>query len=210
MGGTHRVTAEPPTWCHRCEVNVEPEHWHWQKGSRYLLGGTWRCRVVKAKDGKKYHNKKSSTPEGRAAKVRWKEERYLNEYDRLYGRWKGYRRIDAVRGVETIERDLALRMMRMPCYYCEAPYSEGLDRVDNDLGHEESNVRPCCTWCNNIMSDLPSRAKDIMKPALKEMREAGIYEEWVPPTFRKVFAEKKELLDKIAADRASTPTDGDN
>lgn len=37
--------------------------------------------------------------------------------------------------------------LQQPCYYCGSP-CDGLDRIDNDLGHCKSNCIPCCTLCN--------------------------------------------------------------
>lgn len=40
-----------------------------------------------------------------------------------------------------------------PCYYCEEIYRRcgvGLDRINNSMGYELSNVLPCCGDCNTI------------------------------------------------------------
>jgi hypothetical protein len=43
------------------------------------------------------------------------------------------------------------------CTYCGAPPvgTNGLDRVDNELGYEHGNVVPCCSDCNYLKGSLP-------------------------------------------------------
>lgn len=51
------------------------------------------------------------------------------------------------------------------CFYCEAkPYNlnishckekyQGIDRINNDKGYENSNCLPCCKDCNSAKSNL--------------------------------------------------------
>lgn len=48
-----------------------------------------------------------------------------------------------------------INLISKNCTYCEGPLSSrvGLDRLDNDLGYNISNVVPCCKYCNSIRSD---------------------------------------------------------
>jgi hypothetical protein len=44
-----------------------------------------------------------------------------------------------------------------PCFYCGGILSEtggGLDRVNNNVGYVQGNVRPCCHPCNQAKSDF--------------------------------------------------------
>lgn len=58
-----------------------------------------------------------------------------------------------------------LQMSQLPCYWCgewnpstrkHRYYKEitfayhGLDRIDNERGHDADNVRPCCWLCNDL------------------------------------------------------------
>lgn len=67
-------------------------------------------------------------------------------------------------------------LTRMPCYYCgalpsvrrargETYEANGVDRVDNTLGYEATNVRPCCTTCNMAKKDMD--APDFISWALR-------------------------------------------
>ena len=99
-------------------------------------------------------------------------------------RYKAYRHRDGVLGRETLDRDSAVVLMRMPCFYCGILPSHGLDRIDNSLGHTQDNVRPCCEKCNYVLGDLPDAAKLLMIPALMEIHRHGALELWKIPTKR--------------------------
>jgi hypothetical protein len=40
-----------------------------------------------------------------------------------------------------------------PCYICKKEFSNGLDRIDNNIGYTEKNVYPCCFDCNRMKSN---------------------------------------------------------
>lgn len=57
----------------------------------------------------------------------------------------------------------AVKLFDKPCHYCgEKPnncrirqngqkiFYQGLDRVNNDIGYESTNVVPCCKYCNSF------------------------------------------------------------
>ena len=47
--------------------------------------------------------------------------------------------------------------LKNPCYYCggdlQCETGHSLDRIDNTLGYEHSNVLPCCGDCNKLRGD---------------------------------------------------------
>lgn len=60
------------------------------------------------------------------------------------------------------------------CVYCDEPpetrpaqrgrssiCASGIDRVNNNLGYDITNVVPCCTWCNRTKSNFD--VKDFIK-----------------------------------------------
>jgi len=74
--------------------------------------------------------------------------------------WPKYRIYEA--GAK--ERDLSfnltfeefMKYWKQPCVYCGQPIETiGLDRVDNSVGYEATNVVPCCKDCNRAKSVLP-------------------------------------------------------
>jgi hypothetical protein len=57
-------------------------------------------------------------------------------------------------------------LVAQPCHYCgrELPKTGGcLDRLDNDLGYEMTNVVPCCPECNSIRGEwlTPEEMKEV-------------------------------------------------
>jgi len=81
--------------------------------------------------------------------------------------YNSYKHRAHARGYEfSLKEDEFIAMTKMPCAICGLPPSQkfiqshgksgsvyfclytGIDRINNDLGYEEGNVRPCCKWCN--------------------------------------------------------------
>jgi hypothetical protein len=66
------------------------------------------------------------------------------------------------------------------CHYCFDPIiwkahtstkAINLDRKDNSLPHNKSNLVVCCGWCNSIKSDQLTYSEFILlSPILKEIR----------------------------------------
>lgn len=72
----------------------------------------------------------------------------------LESRWKTVRRDSKSKDKKYPENsrydftDDELKMfLQQPCHYCGFP-ADGLDRINNDLGHCKTNCVPCCTLCN--------------------------------------------------------------
>lgn len=83
--------------------------------------------------------------------------------------WRAYSKSALIRGFEwTLTREQFRAVCEQPCHYCGSPPSErqhrnlsgacktnGIDRIDSNLGYITSNVVPCCTICNLAKSDTP-------------------------------------------------------
>jgi len=94
----------------------------------------------------------------------------LNSGDGVMGVvYAGYRKNAIRRNIEfNISKEFFKEVTNKNCYYCGFPPSNyreiknyygdfkynGIDRIDNNVGYEESNCVPCCKKCN--------RSKDTM------------------------------------------------
>lgn len=151
-----------PDYCRQCKSSVASDHWYWQKTKRCKAGGRWRC---------KQQNRDNAR--------RWRIDSFAQS------RLTSYRMFDKKRGFEcTLTLSEIELLLRQPCYYCGISDSRGLDRIDNNVGHTDSNVVPCCGTCNIILSDLPFIAKEKLKSGLYEIRQAELLKGWVPPIRR--------------------------
>lgn len=83
----------------------------------------------------------------------------------------GYKRHASRRGLAwNLEREDVRAIIARPCHYCGSTASNkkvtkntkepfkynGIDRVDNALGYEESNVVSCCFVCNRAKGGMSS------------------------------------------------------
>ena len=113
----------------------------------------------------------------------------------LIVRYKNYRTTDRKNGFnDTISRTEATNLMKKPCHWCgENEGQIGLDRIDNNAGHEANNVVPCCEKCNQIRGDIPFEAMMILKPGLKKIRKLGLLKDWEPPYKRAYFKNRHRV-----------------
>lgn len=68
------------------------------------------------------------------------------------------------------------------CAYCgeTAVLQLTLDRRDNSVGHQRSNVVVACRRCNLTRSDMPYEAWLVVAKAMRICRERGLFGEWQP------------------------------
>lgn len=65
------------------------------------------------------------------------------------------------------------------CRYCgETKLRMTLDRIDNSIGHLQSNVVPACIRCNLARGSMPYIAWQHIVPLIKEAREQGLFGDW--------------------------------
>lgn len=68
-----------------------------------------------------------------------------------------------------------------PCTYCESTGNKmTVDRIDNSIGHIQSNCVPCCLRCNYIKRDMPNSAWLALVPAIRVAAQSGLFEGWNP------------------------------
>lgn len=65
------------------------------------------------------------------------------------------------------------------CCYCgESELRMTLDRIDNNIGHLQSNVVPACIRCNYARRSMPYQAWLCLIEGMKEARIKGLFEGW--------------------------------
>ena len=76
--------------------------------------------------------------------------------------------------------DIIRSLINRPCSYCgESELQMTLDRINNEIGHIESNVVSACIRCNLIRKAMPHAAWLCLLPGLKEAREKGLFGSWI-------------------------------
>jgi len=179
--------------CSRCKEKKPTVAFRWQKDTRYKAGGCWSSSC-KPCLGRRYRDNVKADP------VRYARHKAYQAAYYKKNPWKA-----RVKAYQHVDRQKARKSLTMtegcglilsnPCFYCgEADqFKLGLDRMDNDLGHSVDNVKVCCEICNNILTDLPFRAKVVVGEGLKKARELGLLEGYIIKTKRNRTAQITEL-----------------
>ena len=91
------------------------------------------------------------------------------------------RRSDRKHGRDNdITKEFVLSLISGGCASCgETQLRMPLDRKDNALGHLQSNVVPACERCNYARRDMPYEAWLLIAPAMRQIREQGLFGDWV-------------------------------
>jgi hypothetical protein len=67
------------------------------------------------------------------------------------------------------------------CIYCgETELRMTLDRINNDLGHLQTNVNASCRRCNWSRRDMPYAAWIRLVPEIRKIAEEGLFGDWHP------------------------------
>lgn len=93
-----------------------------------------------------------------------------------------HRKSDRIRGREfDLSLEWICEQIAKPCVYCgEDEGRRTLDRIDNSLGHLENNVVTACIRCNLIRGNMPYEAWLALVPAIREVKQRGLFGDWQP------------------------------
>ena len=114
-----------------------------------------RNRYFKGKDytseeilfGKKYNPKRKLND-----LIELDEEKKRLKVSKMF---TAYRHRDSVKGRKfDLTREFLSDLLQQECVYCGDNSFIGADRIDNNLGHLQTNVVPCCYTCNIARSNL--------------------------------------------------------
>lgn len=143
--------------CNKCEIEKELNEF--DKEKRRKDGRTSICSAC-----------------NNVGRKKWQENnrmKYLDAMRRFNrsqeGRYSHLKKQARRRGIEMqISFDQYTEIIKHnKCYYCDTTLTgttgttgHSLNRIDSDKGYLVSNVRPCCKFCNTIMSNF---TKDELK-----------------------------------------------
>lgn len=96
---------------------------------------------------------------------------------------KDYKYKDRLAGFTDFDlsKEIIKELIKDGCTYCgEEPTKirMTLDRIDNSKGHIRSNVLPACYRCNVMRGTMPYNAWLELVPAIRAVREKGLFENW--------------------------------
>ena len=81
--------------------------------------------------------------------------------------------------VNDLDQIFVKEIMQKKCTYCGSDNDLiTLDRIDNSEPHNKENVLPACYRCNMLRGAMPYEAWMILVPSIKEVFEAGDFENW--------------------------------
>lgn len=87
--------------------------------------------------------------------------------------------------VNDFSEEFVESLISQPCCYCgDITLKMTLDRIDNSIGHLQSNVVPACIRCNYLRRDMPYIAWYHLLPAIRSARENGLFGDWLSKAFR--------------------------
>lgn len=143
--------------CKKCGVVKPIDYFSANKQCRY--GREHRCKECAAKAHKAYvkNHKRELTEYGkrRYQKQRARRVAEMWENRELY-KMKGYISSDKKKGLDSdIDLEWCVNEMNKPCVYCGHVDKgcNGLDRIDNSVGHTKDNCVSCCSLCNMTRGD---------------------------------------------------------
>lgn len=82
--------------------------------------------------------------------------------------------------------DFINSLIANPCSYCgDDELMRTLDRIDNNIGHIQTNVVCACIRCNYMKRDMPHEAWIALVSAVRAARIAGLFKDWTGQARRK-------------------------
>lgn len=90
------------------------------------------------------------------------------------------RKNDQKRGRENdLTREFIETMFERSCSYCgDSEGKKSLDRIDNSIGHLQSNVVTSCVRCNLVRGQMPYEAWLVVAEGMKKAHDLGLFAGW--------------------------------
>lgn len=86
-----------------------------------------------------------------------------------------------------LTKEFIENLIKGGCSYCgESKLRITVDRIDNSLGHLQSNVVSACIRCNLARGDMPHQAWLCLVPGIIIAKEKGLFGDWIGRFIRKI------------------------
>jgi len=137
-----------------------------------IIGGV-NERITYGNNGKAYFRKTCRKCINRNDSIKLMKKRKIVGSNAWY--WRKYCRLKAnakKRGIPfSLSMDgLKKAMSEKNCYFCGATdFAKSIDRLDNDLGYTNKNIRMSCLECNVLKRDIVPAQKERMLNILEKL-----------------------------------------
>lgn len=142
------------------------------KKLRIGANGSCRCRKCLARVAREHYAKNKTSIQEKSRAHRQKNPvPYVLADCRKFDKRSGW--------VSDLTTRFVEELLSKPCSYCgEEEGRMSLDRIDNSIGHLQSNVVTSCLRCNYVRRDMPSEAWALVARGMREARERGLFGSW--------------------------------
>lgn len=152
---------------------------HSKSGVEFRRKVCRKCRNLQVRNANK-----SSGSEKRYRKKYQDKLKKLRQTDRPRFILTSSRKFDRKNGLQNdLTKEFIEALIASGCIYCGNPDRMTADRIDNSLGHLQSNVVGACYRCNMLKRDMPQSAWILLVPALRTAQEMGAFGNWLGGRF---------------------------
>lgn len=147
-----------------------------------------KCSVRRSTDR---YNRKKTSPEYRSRRNEYEKNRSSKQ--RRSGERREYYIVRDTKGSDrkkgrenNLTQKFVATLVSQPCSYCgDTETRMTVDRIDNSIGHLETNVVPACIRCNLVRGQMPYEAWEIVAKGMREAFECGLFSSWTGDIRRK-------------------------
>jgi hypothetical protein len=128
--------------------------------------GVLRKTRKASRDGKRHEREKQERKDG------VHREKFITRDSKLQDKRVGH--------LNDLTEEFVLNMISKGCQYCGTKVMArmSLDRIDNSIGHIQSNVNPSCIECNLTRGPMPYQAWLVVAVGMRDARTKGLFDNW--------------------------------
>lgn len=165
--------------CSGCKVEKNIDEFGTKKGENGAIYAKCYCRPCSNLRRKQYKDSTEVKRRSKANQLKRNKElrktlrpaQIIVEDSRAQDRLKGYE--------NDLNKAFVEEMIAKPCAFCcDDTTRMTMDRIDNSLGHLQSNVIQACIRCNLTRGNMPYEAWLMVSKGMREAREAGLFGDW--------------------------------